>query len=161
MKKKTTILTVIFILFGVGLEHMQSQNLSLNIKNSDNSEKSIQLSLLKKITFSGTNLVLNYQSGSFENTHISLIQNLTFSSFTEVRNVIEDTNSIAVYPNPSSNFIFFKNLPEGSFNITVCSMNGMKMMNVFPVNNRIDISRLTNGIYLIKVNNQILKLSKR
>jgi hypothetical protein len=161
MTLKSTSVLFLFVLLEIGLTHAQSQNLSLNIQKTDNTEKNIQLGLLKKITFSGTDLILNYQTGSTENVGISLIQKLTFSPFTAVSNVLDDANSIAVYPNPSSNFIFFKNLPEGSSDVTVYSINGMKMLNVSAANNQVDVSRLATGIYLIKVNNQVLKFSKQ
>jgi hypothetical protein len=160
MKLKFTSLLFLFVLLGISVMHLQAQSLSLNIKQTDNTEKSIQLSALKKITFSGTDMTLNYQAGTIENIGISLIQKIVFGPFTALSNTLVDDTSLAVYPNPSFDFIILKNLPENSANIAVYSINGTEIMNLSAPTQKIDVSHLVKGVYLIKVNNQVSKFIK-
>lgn len=158
--KITPVLLLIIFLIGIGTLRVQSQNFSLNIKKADNTEKNIQLNLLKKITFSGTDMVLNYQAGITENVAVSTIQKVTFSPFTALSSTFEDENILSVYPNPSSEYICLKNAPESMTSIRIYSISGIQVMNLPLTNNRIDVSQLAKGIYLIKVNNQVSKFTK-
>lgn len=161
MQLKITPKLLLIVLFaGIVSSQLKSQNFSLNIKKADNTEKNIQLSLLKKITFSGTDMVLNYQAGSTENVAVSLIQKVTFSPFTALSSTYEDESIFSVYPNPSSEYIYLKNVPESITSIRIYSISGIQAMNLLLADKKIDVSQLAKGIYLIKVNNQVSKFTK-
>lgn len=160
MNLKFTSKLLLILLIGIGTAHVHCQNLSLNIQKWDGSEKSVELNQLRKITFSGTNLTINYQLGTSESLETSLVRKMVFGPFTAVNNLFEDAGTVLIYPNPSADFIYFKNLPEGTNNIIVCSINGVQIMNVTSDTKRIDLSRLTKGVYLVKINNQVLKFTK-
>jgi len=157
---KLQLICTLSLLVLLGMGQIQSQNLSLNIKKLDGGEKSIQLSQLKKITFSGTDMTLNYQTSGKESIGLALIQKITFSSFTALTDVVGDANSILVYPNPSTDYIQLKNLPATFIPIVVYSVSGTKVLTVTAPNKKIDVSKLATGIYLFKINNQIVKFSK-
>jgi hypothetical protein len=158
--KITPKLILIILFVGIVSLQLNSQNVFLNLKKADHTEKNIQLSLLKKITFVGTDLVLNYQSGSTENVTVSTIQKVTFSSYTALSNTFEDDNTFSVYPNPSSEYIYLNNAPTGMTSVSIYSISGIQVMNLILVDKKIDISQLAKGIYLIKVNNQVSKFTK-
>ncbi|MDD4970575.1 MAG: T9SS type A sorting domain-containing protein [Paludibacter sp.] len=152
---------LVILIIGISSVNVQAQNLSLNITKVDLTERNIQLSLLKKITFVGSDMVLNYQAGNAENVSISLIQRIMFSPFTALSNAYEDNNALVVYPNPSSDFVILKNLSESSKDVVVVySINGIKIMEIPLSDKKIDISHLIKGIYLIRVNNQVSKFTK-
>jgi len=161
MKLKITLVLLCFMFCGMGLVYLQSQNTTLNIKKTDNTEQTLQLSQLRKITFSGTNLVLNYQQGTTENIDLSLVNKLTFGSVTAVDNVKDAFEGIVVYPNPTSDFIGFKNIDDNTVSVTIYSISGYKVMYAPLIDKKVDIRRLSNGMYLVKVNNQVLKFTKR
>jgi len=158
MRLKLIFTFCLHVLFGIGV--IQSQNISLNIKKLDGTEKSIQLSQLKKITFSGTNMILNYQTLGTENIGLSLIQKVTFGTFTALSNTYEADNTLSVYPNPSSDVIHIKNLTCSAQEIAIYSVNGCKVLDFNVVGNKVDIGCLTKGIYFIKINNQTIKFAK-
>jgi hypothetical protein len=140
----------------------QSKSVALDIKKWDGSDKIIDLNSLRKITFAGGNLVLNYQSGSTESVVTSSVRKLVFASITGVNDVSVENNALLVFPNPGVDFISLKNVSAGVKNIGVYSICGIQVMNLqhYSNNDRIDISGLTKGIYIIKVNNQALKFTK-
>jgi hypothetical protein len=161
MQLKITLVLFIIILFvGMGSLQVQSQNLSLNIIKTDNTEQDVQLSLLKKITFVGTEMIFDYQSGTTENVAVSLIQKVTFGSFTALSSTFENEKNLVVYPNPSSDCIYLNNVPESLTNVAIYSINGIQVMNLPLMDKKIDISQLAKGIYFVKVNNQVSKFSK-
>jgi hypothetical protein len=158
--KITSALFLIILFVGIGSLQVQSQNLSLNIKKTDATERNVQLSLLKKITFVGTDMVLNYQAGNTENVAFSLIQKITFSPFTALSSTFENESTLVVYPNPSSGYIYLKNMPELFTRIAIYSISGIQVVNSRLTDKKIDISQLEKGIYFIKINNQVSKFSK-
>ena len=68
-----------------------------------------------------------------------------------------NTNCMLVYPNPASDFItLVETFPEMS-QISIMSIHG-QLMNIRVINNQIDVSDLPNGIYLMKIDGQTVKL---
>jgi hypothetical protein len=159
--KHSGILSLVF-LFGIGILQLQSQSYSLNIKRWDSTENNIELSTIKKITFLGTDFIINYQKGSTENYATSSVRKIVFGSYSGLKETLSETNPLQIFPNPSGDFITLKNQPEGVANLSIYSICGTQIMNLqhYSCNVPIDISWLTKGIYIIKVNNQALKFTK-
>jgi len=61
-------------------------------------------------------------------------------------------DNVTVYPNPANDFIIVKSIVEAE--VSVFNMNGQKVIGAY-INNsdRIDLSQLTSGIYLLRVEN--------
>lgn len=143
-----------------GLLNAQVNNLILKFANG--TEKSVQLGNMKNITFS-TTTILNINVFSGENTAfaISDIQKMYFVNTTGIAEIAE-TNDITAYPNPAKEFVNFKNLPIGDMNVDVFNMSGIRVIagKVISSNQSLDIRFLTEGIYFVKINNQLVKLIK-
>lgn len=148
---------LVLCLLMVNFTHLASQN--LNVKKTDGTTLSLQLNNLKKITFSSTDMVFSYTAGNTDNLGLASILKLTFNSFTDVKNTLAES-SLAVYPNPASNYILLKEVPQGDADIMVYSISGIKVL-TFPGRlSKIDISSLKPGIYIVRVQNQMFKFSK-
>ena len=160
MKIKFLLIIVILFVLGICFTQIYSQNLSLIIKKTDGTDKSIQLNQMKKITFSSTDMLINYQTGTNENIALSFIQKLSFTPYTALNSIFDNTGIIA-YPIPSHNILMFKNIPFGINEVSIYSISGVKLLNLSVVNNAINISSLTKGIYLAKMNNQVIKFTKQ
>jgi len=162
MKLKFFYTFFFLILFEIAFTPLQSQNVALTIKNWEGVDKNVELNSLKKITFSGTNLVLNYLGGGNEDIAISTVRKMLFSSYTALNGIQEDHKSVFIYPNPSSHFISFKNVAESNYQVIVYNINGTQVMNInlSQGTEGVDISALKSGIYLIKVDSQVLKFTK-
>lgn len=146
----------------MGVLNVQSQTVSLDIKNSDGSEKNIDVNSLRKITFGNGMMILNYRIGTVENVITSSVQKLVFTSFTGLNDLQVEPATLIVFPNPSREYISLKNIPDGDVKIVIFSINGSQLINLqhYTNNEMIDINHLTRGIYIIKVNNQALKFTK-
>ena len=162
MKIKLSIALFIFALFGAGIMNVQSQSVSLDIKNIDGGVKNIDVNGVRKITFGNGILIINYRSGSIENVVTSSIQKMYFTSFTGFNDILVDSKSVVVFPNPAMEFISMKNIAATDTKVDIYSMTGSLMIHLqqYTTNEMIDISHLTRGIYIIKVNNKALKFTK-
>lgn len=161
MKHNLFLTLFLICIFGIGVATVYSQSSLLRIKKIDGSEKNISLSTLGKITFSATNLMLNYQGGSNEVVDISSVHKLVFGTSTGVRNSKAE-KSILIYPNPAMDYITLKNVPEGDVHIAIYSVSGAQalQLQLSSASQSIDVSCLPQGLYILKVNNQAFKFTK-
>ena len=162
MKLKLYYAFFFLIFFEIAFMPVQSQSVSLTIKNWDGTDKNVELNSLKKVTFSGTNLVLNYLNGSNEDIAVSTVRKMFFGSYTDVNSILEDNKSVFIYPNPSYNYISFKNVTVSNSNAIVYNINGTQVMtiNLSSGIENVDVSALKRGIYLVKIDSQVLKFTR-
>lgn len=155
-KRITTLLVLCLLIFGL---KTNAQTQALNIANADGSVKSVRLTDIKKINFSGSNMVLNLQSGTLESVSIPGITKMYFSLYTSLSSVYEST-SLHAFPNPALDVVSFKNLIDNQRLVSVFDVTGSKVCELLINNNSIDVSSLNKGIYLLKVGHQIVKITK-
>ena len=74
-------------------------------------------------------------------------------------NSSEIIERISIYPNPSTDFINIDSNQE-IWKLQIIKMNGEKI-NVLPVSKKIDVSFLSNGIYILNFNNYFFKFIKK
>lgn len=155
-KRITTLFVLCLLIFGL---KTNAQTQALNIANTDGSVKSVRLTDIKKINFSGSNMVLNLQSGTLESVSIPGISKMYFSLYTSLSSVYEST-SLHAFPNPALDVVSFKNLNDNQRLVSVFDVTGSKVCELLINNNSIDVSSLNKGIYLLKVGHQIVKITK-
>ncbi|MFA5046196.1 MAG: T9SS type A sorting domain-containing protein [Paludibacter sp.] len=157
--RKTNFVTLTFLCLLVFNISLAQTNLILKFK--DGTEKSTSLSSLDKLTFSQNNLVLNYQSAGSDSYAVSTVYKLIFGTATTIHQVTDDDESYSFYPNPADQFIFLKNVPEGTVKVSVYKLDGamIKSIELNSVNEQIDVSQLSSGFYILKINNKALKLT--
>ena len=160
---KKIILLLFLIYLASSLSALKAQNLYVDFKNGIESAR--QIGSIQKLTFVNNKLVFNYISGTSEVFSISNIQKISFvSAFTSVDDINTNNpeNKISVFPNPVSDQLSFKNLPQGISELYIYRMDGALLIHT-QINenvNSVDLSALSVGIYLIRVNNQIIKICK-
>jgi len=156
----SVIIPVCLFLFGVQMSRAQST--ILEIQKWDNNNKKIDLNSFRKITFSNNDLVLNYLTKAPESIAKSDIRKLFFSEATGIKSIATDTKLITVYPNPANDFITIKNIPEGRSLVSIYSITGSKITSLYVSGDeQINVSNLSKGLYLMKVNNQVSKFIKQ
>jgi len=148
-------------MIGLSVSNVHSQQ-NLLLKLKDGSEKRSALSSIRKITFLGTNLILNYKDGASSLYSDASIQKLFFGVSSGVQELIVDKNLLMVYPNPASSFISLKNVPDVVLNVSIYRLDGTVLLStqILSDGDQIDVSKLTKGFYLLKVNNTALKFMK-
>ncbi|MGY0392565.1 FG-GAP-like repeat-containing protein [Bizionia sp. KMM 8389] len=64
-----------------------------------------------------------------------------------------NTTAFSIYPNPTSQNLNFNTQISTPFEVTVFDVLGKQVMHSNVTNKRLDVSQLTNGIYLLKLSN--------
>lgn len=156
MKHRHLYLIVLATVFFLA-PRLEAQNMVLRLQGG--TDQTILLSSLQKITFSNSNLVLNYVSGSTQSYGFSTLEKLFFSPLTSIKNTV--VSKANIFFNPSDNQIYFRNLAEGSYLVTVYRIDGVAVVSTTITNNEsVDMSGFPASIYLIRIKNQILKFKK-
>ena len=161
MRQKLLIITIL-VFMSVVTGGIQAQS-SLIFKMSDGTQLEKDLSSVKKITFSGGNLLLNISGG--DNTIVSLpaIVSMVFNRTpSNIESSLEDRESLAVYPNPATDILYIKNAPAKESEVLVFTADGRMVLrsHVFSSEQPVDVSSLSPGFYLLKINSWVFKFRK-
>ena len=136
---------------------LQAQNMVLRLQGG--SDQTIPLSNLQKITFVNNNLVLNYVTGGTQSYGFSTLEKMFFSPYTYIKYTAAP--KVDILYNSSDNQVHFRNLTEGNYPVSILRYDGVTILKTTINNNEsIDMSGFPASIYLIRINNQILKFKK-
>ena len=117
---------------------------------------------VSRFYFDNGNLVLD-QHGVTTQVPLSTIQRLELDAIsTPVLGVGEwDDNSVLVYPNPISDKLFFSSNQEQLVEVRVFAMNGQLLFTQqLSTTESMDVSTLSKGMYILKINSQTYKFTK-
>ena len=162
MKLKFYFLMLFLSLLG-GIAEIKAQ--SIVIRTSDGTESTDQLTSLHKFTFSNNQLVLSYNDGTSALFDLSSVDKVFFEDvMTDVNTaLLNDGTTLSLYPNPATDLLLFKNLPEDNAAVKIYRMDGKLMLNTQLTSDTpsLDVSTLPNGLYIVKMNDQTLKFIKQ
>ena len=159
--KKQYLLSLFMLAFCLSISSLSAQNY-LILKLADGTNNGTLLSNLNRITFSSGNMIVKKTDASFDSYLISSINKMTIGIYSDVPNVPENRTSLAVYPCPATDHIQLKNAPDSELNIRIFSMDGKVLITTKIVGSQaININSLSRGLYLMKVDNDILKFVKQ
>ena len=118
----------------------------------------ISLNNLKQITFDGTTVKIEQTDGRTSSTSMRYIDRISFGDFTSIDN-IDSNNALVDYISRDEITI---NCEAGT-GIAIYSVTGMTLLNVRSEADRkqISIANLPKGIYILKVGDQTVKITKR
>ncbi|MDD4992599.1 MAG: T9SS type A sorting domain-containing protein [Paludibacter sp.] len=152
----------LFFLFGIAVMNVHSQSNALMLKKTDGTDQTVAFTKLKKITFLGTNLVLNYQTEPTESISLASIRKMIFGTYTAVDRITVDNKDLAIYPNPSTDFIHVKAEAIAKSNIAIYSLSGTLVLSttLTSIDEKIDVRGLQKGMYILKLENQAFKFTK-
>ena len=153
---KKSILTLLFAFVLCGLK---AQSYELVIRLNDNSETTWTHESLGNIYFDGENTLVVIENGSMT-THqyeVSEINKMYFKEDVSISD-INFNNPVFIYPNPAKDFIRIIGIENQE--IEVLSADGKLIFKTIHEGKDIDVSSLTQGLYLIKTKGQTLKFNK-
>lgn len=70
--------------------------------------------------------------------------NLASASFSQI-------DGLKLYPNPAKNNLYIETTLNGDINVSIINMLGKEVVNTKVINNTINVSNLTSGIYIVKI----------
>lgn len=154
----------LFLLLSIGsmFNAVKGQN-SMIIRFNDGSTQSFILTDLRKVSFSGSNMLFLKTNTSLDSCLISNVGVISFGIKTRI-NETTGSNNLMLFPNPADKFICLKNIPEGELlNVSIFSLDGIRIIGTKLRSNSssIDVSSLGKGLYLLKANGYTLKFLKQ
>lgn len=163
MKSKTKLLAFLLLSF-TGMLSLQAQNeAQMRVNLANGTQKQIALNQLKTITFGTNALSLNFTDGTSNPYAFSEVETLTFSGIISgIETLAGESGIFSLYPNPAHNLLYLKGVTKGNYPVTIFSPTGSFQMRTrisdpeLPIN----ISQLPTGLYLLQINNQVLKFYK-
>lgn len=161
---KNIYICLTFLFFGLGwINELDAQYLI--VKFQDGTEETSEISLLQNLSFPDNLLKVNYYSGLTDSYELSSVRTIYFQSFTTGTEdyTLDNNQEVSVHPNPATDKIYIKNAPEAAFTVAIYRIDGALIFQqqIYSSNQSIDISSLTNGLYLLRIDNQALKFIKQ
>ncbi|OJV37909.1 MAG: hypothetical protein BGO29_12480 [Bacteroidales bacterium 36-12] len=159
IKIKSAILLA-FILVSTELVLSQSQ---LIFRLWDGTENTYTFNTLTKLTFSDKNIEINKVDGTKEPYALSTVRKLVFNNDQSgIKTLPQNGQKLILYPNPVGDYLFLKNIPSGSHPINIYSLDGTVAYSGYSSSSeeRIDLSALPAGFYVLKMSNNALKFTK-
>lgn len=150
----------LILLIGTTLSiNAQTTKTKVIVTKTNGNEVSYTLDQSDNLTFSGgQNLVINI-SGSSQSIALSNIRKVVFERVLDC--VEEVASEINIMPNPANNSFRVSNLSKDE-EMAIYSMTGQKVLAGTVSNDQvIDITDLSNGLYIVKIGSQNIKLMKR
>lgn len=161
MIKKRISLLFLFIVVA-GLTIVRGQSLVLQLTNGTEETKDILA--LQKVFFSDENLNINYLNGSSDAFKITNLSKIYFHPLSSSVTSIAGTGKvISVYPNPAISTLNVRNAPDTEASFAIFRLDGVIIMESQLVegNSSIDIASLNSGLYLLKIDNQVVRFIKK
>lgn len=158
MKKIYILLIACFASFAAS-SGLYAQSVSLEIKKTDQSMVRVATDDIRKLTFGNEQMTIHYLSGTQENIGIDLINSIRFGLISGLRQAA-NLGNIRIYPNPATTQL---NIDKAANKrIQIMSISGVRLLDFRCQSElaQIDISFLTQGVYLLKLDNQTVKFTK-
>lgn len=147
MKKYISLLIILFTF--MTLNAQEAMKVNRGPASSD-----FEMSDLHKLTFEGDSFYIHLHSGPVLPYSFSALKNLTFgeASGTGLLDQEIAPDEIGLFPNPVKNSLNISIKSEADAHITIINLQGERVLyHTTPLrDNRLDVSQLESGIYLIQ-----------
>jgi len=167
--KKSKLLIALIIVISVFYGNIYAQQ-SIYVKETNGTLTEIPLTQVQKITFSGSDMVLQKTDATSLTWATSDVQKYYYDLTTGINNIeISRNNDVLIYPNPSNgNFNINYHIKEqGRVNIYIVSIDGKIRRNLLSENKKqggylLNVNQyLEAGYYLVKIESNNKFLTKK
>lgn len=150
---------IIFCALSTSFCFGQENHLIINLKDG-NSEK-IKISGIKKMNFSSGTLYVNCLNS---NGSVFRVDDIDYMHFQTTSNLVENelNQHLLIYPNPTQGLIYLKNISGAINTLNIYMLNGklIYQAKISSAVESLDLAFLPGGLYILKLNNEIVKLVK-
>jgi len=140
----------LFGLFLMNIREVPAQGLVVKLKDGSTSIEN--LNAIQKLSFSDADLLETLTTGSVNSFALSSIQKLYFDMTISIEDhAASETAGLKVYPNPAQETINIQDIPNQAEFIFIYRSDGKLVIThaVTSSNTSINISKLSNGLYLL------------
>jgi len=158
--KQVKLLLSLLLLLSVSFSFAQT---GVVVTYYDNSTQGFNVSALGKLYFANDNLNIKPDgSATLTSIPVSIIRKVTFSNTLSTTTFGENENHMVLFPNPSSDIIRISADTIENLDVSIYAMTGQLVQKgSYSVNQDIDISGISPGLYLVQANNLTFKFVKK
>ncbi|HQU52403.1 MAG TPA: T9SS type A sorting domain-containing protein [Saprospiraceae bacterium] len=140
--------------------HLDAQQVI--IQNWDGTELNYPIGTVRNLTLPESEVQLAFYDGSRQSVPLNDVRKIYFEDASTRVGVVETHTSIVCYPNPVLDAVNISNLPDHETQISIYRMDGslVQTRTVNGINTQLDLTLLTSGLYLLKVQDQAFKIVK-
>lgn len=154
---------IIFLLLQAGLTSMLFSQ-TMIVKTSAGDESSFELSAIGSCLVINNSFQVNMANSASESFTIAEISKIYFNTpWTEINEYTSETNPehVVLYPNPARDYFNLANVSE-STTVSIYRIDGVLVYKetITSTNPVVEVSQLSRGIYVVKVNNQVIRFNK-
>jgi Secretion system C-terminal sorting domain len=153
-------ITVLLLLLKSALAFSQT---GIRVFYYNGSTQVFEVASTGKLSFASDNLYIKIDGSTAPTTiPVSIIRKITFVENTIAVSSIAEEKKVALFPNPSSDFFRITSDYKDELSVKVYSLTGeLVHQGVYQNDQSIDVSKLSTGFYVVKVNNSTLKFIKK
>jgi hypothetical protein len=158
------ILLLFVFIAGILLKPETGNAQYLKLALSDGTIQNSELTSVRNLIFTDKELIVNLKNGSNHMYGISDINKLFFGELTTaIIQPVNNTANFAVYPNPVTEKLYFKNLSVETETVYIFRIDGILLLQkeTRELEAGIDFQQFTPGMYLVKAGNQTTKFVKQ
>ncbi|MFB6342201.1 LamG-like jellyroll fold domain-containing protein [Saccharicrinis sp. FJH62] len=135
----------------------------LEIVKNDNSVVSLKLDAISHFTANDNSTIFDFTSGSNNTFANSDIRKITFAQWATALNEPELSSNLVVYPIPATDRLHVIATNSESDILTIFSLTGRQVLSrdTKEAQAGIDISRLPEGVYILKCGRNVAKFTKQ
>ena len=161
MKRQLKRLTLLFALTTMLLPAISEAQTSLTLRFNDGTSQNYVIPATGGIYFDG-DTVMHLQTNSGMATHrVDDVRSVVFAHSNSITDAMLESHTVVLYPNPSKDYITIDGGDDGMRQVTVFSATGVAVIQgTFSKGEKIDVSTLKRGFYIVKVNGNALKMYK-
>ncbi len=154
---------IVFSIFFVVFSFVSGFAQSFVIQTKSNMQTKILLTEIQNFIFSDANLLHRKVGFGYESVNLSDVKKIYFEGVaTAIENSESSSKAIFLYPNPTTDFLYFGNATPNLM-LSIYRIDGSKVMQIndLEVGASVDVTSLSKGFYILKTNNQIFKFIKQ
>ncbi|MDR2009718.1 MAG: T9SS type A sorting domain-containing protein [Bacteroidales bacterium] len=144
--------------------HQISAQTEIVVEYYDGTDEIFSVYETGKLYFDGSDLIIDENGLNTQSIAVSSIRKITMlqnEQVSVVDNNLTLTTGICIYPNPAADYVSVANAGTGRIYVELYSLSGQLLLkdNYMP-DEQINISHLKTGLYILKINGEILKINK-
>ena len=158
---KQILIAMVFMLamFATMKTNAQTTDITVYYRANASTE---QMQDVKKFYFEGENVIFKLGDGTTNTLAMSSVKKMTLTYHEPVLEDIEDLSANeGFYPNPASDMIYFNFNVDKEVSLQIFSSTGQLVMEKnISSDGAVDVSSLSEGLYIVKINDKTYKFSK-
>jgi hypothetical protein len=159
---KNKLLITVFLIGWLTSSSSYSQNLYVGLKSG--SIDNYPLGSVDKLSFSISDLIVSLKTGAPVSYGLSSVRKLYFNETVSVAEpALLTAKPLRIYPNPARQSVTIENLPAAPGTVSIYRMDGQLVQTVTVDSSTLvlDISGLSDGLYLLFINGRTAKFLKQ